>query len=80
MGNLSDMRGDAMAITDRWRFGAVGDTAAQNRRGIPVDSSGPRYADDLDRYLDRLLDEALEETFPASDSVAVPTRRDIERK
>ena len=69
-----------MASAERHKFGAIGASGAQSRRAIPMESSGPRYADDLDRYLDRLLDEALEETFPASDSVAVPTRRDIEKK
>ena len=66
-----------MAMTGGRKVGAA---AAQRRRRIPTDSASSRYADDLDRYLDRLLDEALEETFPASDSVAVPTRRDIEKK
>jgi hypothetical protein len=45
---------------------------------IPTSDTGPYYVDELARYLDRLLDEALEETFPASDPLAVPTRRDIE--
>ena len=49
-------------------------------RKIPTSSSGADYLDELDRYLDRLLDEALNETFPASDSLAVPTRRDVEKK
>jgi hypothetical protein len=52
----------------------------QNRRAIPTRSSGADYLDELDKYLDRLLDEALDETFPASDSLAVPTRRDLEKK
>jgi hypothetical protein len=37
-----------------------------------------RHPDALDRYLDRLLDDALDNTFPASDALAVPTRRAIE--
>lgn len=52
----------------------------QDRRTIPTNSSGADYLDELDKYLDRLLDEALDETFPASDAVAIPTRRDIEKK
>jgi hypothetical protein len=69
-----------MANTDRRRSDAVHATSIQNRRRIPTDPSGPQYADDLGRYLDQLLDAALEETFPASDALAVPTRRDIEKK
>jgi hypothetical protein len=68
-----------MATKDRRKLGAGG-VPADDRRGIPIESGGPQYGDDLDRYLDRLLDEALEETFPASDSLAVPTRREIEKK
>jgi hypothetical protein len=48
-------------------------------RQIPTDASSAPFADDLDRYLDRLLDEALEETFPASDATAVPARQQLER-
>jgi hypothetical protein len=48
-------------------------------RLIPTDASSTPFADDLDRYLDRLLDEALGETFPASDATAVPTRRQLEK-
>jgi hypothetical protein len=47
-------------------------------RLIPTTASGTQFADDLDRYLDRLLHEALEETFPASDATAVPARRQLE--
>ena len=61
------MRDCAMAHDDAPKFGN------QNRH-LRI----PQYADDLDRY--QLLDEALEETFPASDSLAVPTRRDLEKK
>ena len=53
---------------------------SRGRRTIPTSPGGAPYTDELDRYLDRLLDEALEETFPASDSPAVPTRRDLEKK
>ena len=37
-----------------------------------------RHPDALDRYLDRLLDNALANTFPASDALALPTRRALE--
>ena len=50
------------------------------KRVIPTNAANPQYADDLDQYLDQLLDEALNETFPASDSLAVPTRRELEKK
>src|SRR5215831_12136955 len=46
------MRDCAMAHDDAPKFGN------QNRH-LRI----PQYADDLDRYLDELLDEALEETF-----------------
>jgi hypothetical protein len=52
----------------------------QRRHEIPTDPSDPLYATQLHRYLDQLLDEALEQTFPASDPTAVPTQRDIETK
>jgi hypothetical protein len=41
---------------------------------IPTAASSRELAD----YVDRLLDEALEETFPASDAVAIPSPREIE--
>ena len=50
------------------------------KRVIPTNAANPQYADDLGQYLDQLLDEALKETFPASDSLAVPTRRKLEKK
>jgi len=50
------------------------------KRVIPTNVVNPQYADDLDQYLVQLLDEALNETFPASDSLAVPTRRELEKK
>jgi hypothetical protein len=50
------------------------------KRVIPTNAANPQYADDLGQYLDQLLDEALKETFPASDSLAVPTRRELEKK
>jgi hypothetical protein len=67
-----------MASPDRSKSGAPG--TARNRRTIPTDPGGHRFADELDQYLDRLLDEALDLTFPASDALAVPTRRDLENK
>jgi hypothetical protein len=69
-----------MANAHRPTSGAPGTTRARNRRTIPTDSGGHRYAEELDQYLDQLLDEALDLTFPASDALAVPTRRDLEQK
>jgi hypothetical protein len=69
-----------MANADRPKSGSRDAARIQNMGTIPTDPSGPRYADELDKYLDQLLDQALEETFPASDSLAVPMRRDIEKK
>jgi hypothetical protein len=69
-----------MANADRPKSDGPDAPGIHNRGTIPPDPSGPRYADELDKYLDQLLDQALEETFPASDSLAVPMRRDIEKK
>jgi hypothetical protein len=68
------------AMPDNERSRARSSEAAHaNKDGmIPTSATGPYYVDELARYLDRLLDEALEETFPASDPIAVPTRRDVE--
>jgi hypothetical protein len=54
------------------------DVARRSRRSIPTDPSGPFYGDQFDRYLDQLLDDALDKTFPASDAFSLPTRRDTE--
>jgi hypothetical protein len=69
-----------MANADRPKSDGPDAHRIHNRGTIPPDPSGPRYADELDKYLDQLLDQGLEETFPASDSLAVPMRRDIEKK
>jgi len=53
-------------------------TARQSRRSIPTDPSGPFYGDQFDRYIDQLLDDALDKTFPASDAFSLPTQHDIE--
>ncbi|GGC79923.1 hypothetical protein [Chelatococcus reniformis] len=37
-------------------------------------------ATDLERHADELLDEALEESFPASDPPAIPSLHDLERQ
>jgi hypothetical protein len=58
----------------------AGTRDATRRRAIPTSPGGADYLDELDQYLDRLLDEALDGTFPASDALAVPTRRDVEKK
>jgi hypothetical protein len=52
----------------------------QGKRSIPTDATGRHFANDLAQYLDRLLDEALEETFPASDALAVPSQRELEKR
>jgi hypothetical protein len=69
-----------MANADSGKSDALDAARVQDRRTIPMDPSGPRYADVLDRYLDQLLDDALDKTLPARDSLAVPTRRDVEKK
>jgi hypothetical protein len=51
-----------------------------HQAAIPTGAPGRAYADDLAQYLDQLLDEALEETFPASDAVSVPSQREIEKE
>ena len=44
-------------------------------RSIPTAAAGGEYAARLDDYLDRLLDDTLEATFPASDPTAVSRPR-----
>jgi hypothetical protein len=68
-----------MANADRPKSGALDAARMQNRRTIPTDPGGPHYADDLERYLDQLLDEALDERFFASDAPAVPARPDTDK-
>jgi hypothetical protein len=69
-----------MANADRPTPGAPGTARIQNRRTIPTDPGSRRYPEELDQYLDHLLDEALDLTFPASDALAVPTRRELEKE
>ena len=69
-----------MTDADKDPTNARGVPRRQNRRMIPTSAANPQYADDLDRYLDQLLDDALEGTFSAGDPLAVPTRRELERK
>ena len=57
-----------------------GTGAVPQARAKPAGSVSVDHPDYLDRYLDQLLNEALEETFPASDALAVPTKRDVERR
>jgi len=39
---------------------------------------GQPDSEEMAQHLDRMLDEALEATFPASDAVALPFRRGLE--
>jgi hypothetical protein len=54
------------------------------RGGASLESAIPSVPDlvagpnEIDQYIDRLLDAALEETFPARDAVAVPTPHESE--
>jgi hypothetical protein len=68
--------------TFRSKDGTAARASAERGRqaAIPTGASGRAYADDLAKYLDQLLDEALKETFPASDAVAVPSRRELEKR
>jgi len=51
-------------------------THDDERRPGARDATPAAPTNDLKRHLDRRLDEALEETFPASDPIAVtPPRR-----
>jgi hypothetical protein len=70
----------AVANSDRDKTRTSEVPRIARKRVIPTNAANPQYADDLDQYLDQLLDEALKETFPASDSLAVPTRRELEKK
>jgi hypothetical protein len=69
-----------MKTVDTGNAGSRDMPRIQDRRTIPTSPGGADYLDELDKYLDRLLDEALDGTFPASDAPAVPTRRDVEKK
>lgn len=45
-------------------------------RGLSVTGGiEQRHPDRFEHYIDRLLDEALEQTFPASDAIAVVLTR-----
>jgi len=57
---------------------AGADETSRGRRSLGPRRKSARHPDALDRYLDRLLDDALDNTFPASDALAVPTRRALE--
>jgi hypothetical protein len=47
---------------------------------MPAESKPHRASSSAVAHLDRLLDEALEQTFPASDAVAIHFERDHERE
>jgi hypothetical protein len=49
-------------------------------RIFPASPADAHYADDLRRYLDRLLDDALEEPLPSTDRPAVSTCGEGERR
>ena len=68
--------------TDKPAASRPGGPSVADSREIPVPSSTATqpYSADLADYLDRLLDEALKETFPASDAVAIPSLRELESK
>jgi hypothetical protein len=56
-----------MADAEKSKSGALDTTRMRDGRTIPTGSGGSQYAVDLDRYIDRLLDEALDDHFLASD-------------
>jgi len=47
---------------------------------IPTASGDTGYSAALDRYIDRLLDDALGRTIAASSAIAAPTRCDFVEK
>jgi hypothetical protein len=66
-----------MANARREKPGLSDAPRTQNRRAIPTDSGGAQYPDELDLYLDQLLDEALEELAHGSDAAS---RRVLDKK
>jgi len=72
-------RTSTMANSERPRPDPICGNRIQ-RRSIPTNLSGQQYADELDHYLEQLLDEAFEETLPASGSAAVATRRVLDKR
>jgi len=66
-----------MAAAERDKACTLHATRAQSRRTIPTDSDGTKYPDELDLYLNQLLDEALDETLPGG---VAPSHRDIDKK
>jgi len=68
-----------MANSERPRSDPICGNRMQ-RRSIPTNIGGRQYADELDQYLQQLLDEAFEETLPAGGSAAVATRRVLDKK
>ena len=67
--------GEPATRDDNKRERAAGESDHQQQREIPSDRAGIEYHAALADYLDKLLDDALEETFPASDAIAVSPRR-----
>jgi hypothetical protein len=69
-----------MADAEKSKCNVLDATRMQDRRTIPTGSGGPQYALDLDRYVDRLLDEALDDHFPAGDFFGRTNAADLENK
>ena len=59
-----------MAAAERDKPGTRRATRTQGRRTIPTDSGDGQYPDELDLYLNQLLDEALDEARPSSDATS----------
>jgi len=68
-----------MANTDRKSPGAGGQPL-HTPGTLPTRVGGAGYLDELGRYFDRLLDEALPETPSAGERAAVSSRRGLARK
>ena len=66
-----------MAAAERDKPGTRRVTRTQGRRTIPTDSGDGQYPDELNLYLNQLLDEALDEARPGGD---VPSRQDVDKK
>ena len=61
-----------MAPAERDKPGTPRAPRTQRRRMIPADSGDGQYADELDQYLNQLLDETLDGTRPDADAPSRP--------